>query len=238
MLSLVIPCYNEEENLEKLFSKLKSLVNTYSKEDIEIVIVDNGSTDNSNKIIKNSNLFLDKKIKLVEIEKNIGYGNGVYEGLKYSTKKIIAWIHADLQTEPSDIIEMYKMSKEKLLNYDCIVKGNRTNRSFIDVFFTTGMSIVTYLLFKQKLNDINAQPKIFNKSFLSKLKNVPLDFSFDFFFLLVAKKEKLKIYEYPIVVHKRHAGEAKGGGSIKLKVKLTFRTLKFMIDLKKNNYFY
>ena len=112
MLSLVIPCYNEEENLEKLFSKLKSLVNTYSKEDIEIVIVDNGSTDNSNKIIKNSNLFLDKKIKLVEIEKNIGYGNGVYEGLKYSTKKITFLDLENLRVNKNNLV--YSKLKKKI----------------------------------------------------------------------------------------------------------------------------
>ena len=78
MLSIVIPCYNEQENLEKLFSKLQSLIKTYSDEDIELVLVDNGSTDNSNKIIKDSDLFLNKQVKLVEIKKNIGYGNGVW----------------------------------------------------------------------------------------------------------------------------------------------------------------
>lgn len=233
MLSLVIPCYNEEDNLEKLFSKLKSLIKANPAEDIEIVIVDNGSTDNSNNIIKNSNLLLDKRFKLVEIKKNIGYGNGVFEGLKHSSKEFIAWIHADLQTEPSDTIEIFKQTKNKLLTGDYIVKGRRTNRSFLDIFFTKGMSIVTYLLFNKKLDDINAQPKIFNKNFLSKLKNVPLDFSFDIFFLLTAKKENIKIIEHPIVVHKRYAGEAKGGGTLKLKLKLTFRTLNYMIDLKK-----
>ena len=70
MLSIVIPCYNEQENLEKLFSKLQLLIKTYSDEDIELVLVDNGSTDNSNKIMKDSDLFLNKQVKLVEIKKN------------------------------------------------------------------------------------------------------------------------------------------------------------------------
>ena len=69
MLSIVIPCYNEQENLEKLFSKLQLLIKTYSDEDIELVLVDNGSTDNSNKIMKDSDLFLNKQVKLVEIKK-------------------------------------------------------------------------------------------------------------------------------------------------------------------------
>ena len=96
------------------------------------------------------------------------------------------------------------------------------------------MSILTFCLFQIKLNDINAQPKIFKRNFVDKLKEYPKDFSFDLYFLLVAKKQKLKIYEYPVVWNKRYAGEAKGGGSIGLKIKLTLRTLKFMIRLLKN----
>ena len=84
------------------------------------------------------------------------------------------------------------------------------------------------------MNDINAQPKIFKKDFFQKLENSPKDFSFDLYFLLIAKKNNYKIYEYPVVWNKRYAGEAKGGGSIGLKLKLTMRTLKFMIKLVKN----
>ena len=51
MISLVIPCYNEEDNLEKLLTKISFVLKKFSKERIEIVIVNNGSTDNSEKII-------------------------------------------------------------------------------------------------------------------------------------------------------------------------------------------
>mgnify|MGYP003686808083 FL=1 len=97
------------------------------------------------------------------------------------------------------------------------------------------MTVITFLLFQTILNDINAQPKIFRKSFIKKLDNPPKDFSYDLFFLLRARKEFLSIYEYPIVWNKRYAGQAKGGGSIKLKIKLTLRTLKFMFKLLKNS---
>ena len=55
MISLVIPCYNEEDNLEKLLTKISFVLKKFSKEKIEIVIVNNGSTDNSEKIIKKMN---------------------------------------------------------------------------------------------------------------------------------------------------------------------------------------
>ena len=66
--------FQRRKNIEKLFNKLDLLINEYPSEDIEIVIVNNGSTDNSETLIKQHNLYLKKKINLLNIEKNIGYG--------------------------------------------------------------------------------------------------------------------------------------------------------------------
>ena len=103
------------------------------------------------------------------------------------------------------------------------------------VFFTFGMSIRGILFFKVKINDINGQPKIFYKSFIKKIKNPPKDFSFDLYCLLLARKLNFNIIEHPVVWNNRFAGEAKGGGSIYLKIKLTFRTLSFMFRLLRNS---
>ena len=233
MLSLIIPCFNEEDNLRKLLEKIKFLVESNNK-DLEILIVENGSNDNSYKILKSSKLYLNNKINIIKIDKNIGYGDGIVQGIKASSGNFICWCHADLQTDPVDVIEIFKMYKTKLLEENCIIKGKRINRSFLDSIFTSGMSLLTFLMFKIRLNDINAQPKIFKRNFFSLLTDSPKDFSFDIFFLLMAKKNNLKIYEHPVMWNKRFAGTAKGGGSLKLKFKLTLRTLKFMSKLKKN----
>ena len=95
------------------------------------------------------------------------------------------------------------------------------------------MSFFTYLLFRKNINDINAQPKIFSKSYLKFLKNPPLDFSYDIYFLLIALNNNFRILEEPVKWYDRNAGKAKGGGSLKLKFKLTFRTVKFMFNLRK-----
>ena len=95
------------------------------------------------------------------------------------------------------------------------------------------MSILVSILFKCKLKDINAQPKIFRRSFLKLINNPPIDFSFDIYSLLIASKNNIKIIESPVNWYDRNAGIAKGGGSFQLKLKLTLRTIKFMLDLKK-----
>ena len=62
MISLIIPCFNEEKNIEKLFNKLNFLLNENSRENIEITIVNNGSTDNSESLIKQHSLYQKKKL--------------------------------------------------------------------------------------------------------------------------------------------------------------------------------
>ncbi len=74
---------------------------------------------------------------------------------------------------------------------------------------------------------------MFNRSFLKLVESPPIDFSYDVYFLLVATKNNIKINECPVLWYDRTAGIAKGGGSFKLKIKLTLRTIRFMVNLRK-----
>ena len=233
MISLVIPCYNEEDNLEKLLSKISFVLKKFSKERIEIVIVNNGSTDNSEKIIKQHELFHQNLISLLNIKKNKGYGDGINQGINFSKGDVVCWFHADLQFDPVEALNIYTEYKDKFLNQNILLKGNRMNRSLFDSFFTFGMTCLTFLLFGKKINDINAQPKIFKRSMLKFINNPPIDFSYDIYFLLVALNNNIKIQEFPVKWYDRNAGEAKGGGSFKLKFKLTLRTIKFLFNLRR-----
>ena len=96
------------------------------------------------------------------------------------------------------------------------------------------MSAIASLLFGKRLTDINAQPKIFSRKFLNFLNNPPLDFSLDVYLMVVAIQNQYKIIEYPVSWDQRVAGEAKGGGSIKAKIRITIQTLKCILNLKKN----
>ena len=233
MISLVIPCYNEEDNLEKLLTKISYVLKKFSKERIEIVIVNNGSTDNSEKIIKKHELFHQNLISLLNLKKNKGYGDGINQGINFSKGDVVCWFHADLQFDPVEALNIYAEYKDKFLNQNILLKGNRMNRSLFDSFFTFGMTCLTFLLFGKKINDINAQPKIFKRSMLKFINNPPIDFSYDIYFLLVALNNNIKIQEFPVKWYDRIAGVAKGGGSFKLKFKLTLKTIKFLFNLRR-----
>ena len=126
--SLVIPCYNESKNLPALIKSCEKLIKSY---DIEVVIVDNGSNDDTREKFKT--LVKGKsKIKLLRVDVNKGYGNGILEGLRFSKVDIIGWTHADMQTN-FDFIEGIK--KFEKFGEDIFVK----------VEGTIGLSVIIFL---------------------------------------------------------------------------------------------
>ena len=199
-LSIVIPCYNEDKNITPLFEKIENLL--VKDPNIEIIIVDNGSTDNTNSNILASSLNINKKIKFCEIKKNIGYGHGIMSGVKIASGNFIGWCHADLQTEPEDVYNAYIQNSKKLKNDRIIIKGLRTNRNLFDELFTLGMSIIASIIFQRMISDINAQPKLFSKSFKTLLDDYPHDFSLDLYLLIIAKINGYKIINHKVIVKK------------------------------------
>ena len=229
-LSVVIPCFNESNNLPIIYENIKKKLN---KKNIEVVIVDNGSTDNSGSFL---NSIKDTNIKVIKIKKNIGYGNGIIQGLIASKGKILCWTHGDLQCDFNDIIKSFQLYK-KTNNRYLIVKGKRQNRSFFDEIMTKGMQIISSIILNVKLNDINAQPKMFGRIILDLLikNNPPNDFSLDLFLLFIGRKNHISIIDLPVHFNERKYGEAKGGGgSIIIRIKIIFRTLSYIYNIKNN----
>ena len=226
-LSIVIPCYNESDSISLLIEKLEPIL----KKDIEVVLVDNGSNDDTS--ITLEKLQLSENIKVLKLQENLGYGNGIIQGLKKTSGEIVSWTHADLQTDPNDVIRGYEKYKQALIKKQCIVKGRRKNQTFLEKIITWGMSIYCSLLLGKRLIDINAQPKIFHRSFLDLFTSPPLDFSFDLYMIYSFKKQKIKIETIPVYFEKRLHGESKGGGSnLRGKIKIVIKTIKYVIKLK------
>ncbi len=233
-LSIVIPCYNEAENIHLIINRLNEIL--LVRHDVEVILVNNGSTDDSKDILDaeianhNSQLF-----KVVNIEENQGYGYGILEGLKACKGDLLSWTHADMQTDPEDVLKAFDLYKQQGRE-DILVKGKRKNRRLLERFFTWGMQIIVGFVLKEKLDDINAQPKLFSRDFYEKqiLNKAPNDFSLDLFLLYQAKKNRYDILEIPVYFFERKYGEAKGGGTWKTRIKLIKRTLDYIFDLQKS----
>ena len=232
VLSVILPCYNESSNIVGIISSIKSALQ--GRNDVEIILVDNGSTDSTPQVMEQAlQGEHNKQFKTLRIEKNIGYGHGIMAGVRIASGEVIAWTHADLQTDPADVLEAYKIFVDHPEYPNCILKGRRVGRNPLDTLFTGGMSILSTLLLREHFSDVNAQPKMFHRNFLEKLTESPKDFSLDLYLLYQARVQKYQILEHHVNFGKRLFGESKGGGTLKGKLRLIQRTWKYMIKLKR-----
>ena len=226
MISLIIPCFNEKQSLPTLVEKCKNLAKEVQ---CEIILVDNGSTDGSYELMveltENSS-----QLQPLRLDLNQGYGNGILSGLEKAKGEILGWTHADLQTDPRDVILGLEFFNGT--DGDVFVKGRRSGRPLMDVCFTVCMTIFEAFLLKKFMPDINAQPTLFTREFFTQLKNPPKDFSLDLFVFYQAKRQKIKVRRFPVKFGKRMFGVSHWNVDWKSKWKFIKRTIYYSIELK------
>lgn len=162
--SIVIPIYNEIDNINSLISEIENSINFVNN--FEIVIVDDCSTDGSEKKITK---YLQKKnIKLIKNKKNEGQSYSISVGIKNSSSNIIVTIDGDGQNDPKDIKKLYDRyttsTKIKL------VSGIRNKRkdNFIKVSSSVVANYIRNLILKDGCRDTGCSLKIFDRNiFLS-----------------------------------------------------------------------
>ena len=231
--SIIVPCYNEEKNLSKLVNEFNNKVIKDSQDDIEVILVNNGSNDNSNIVMQE----LQKKYKFIKIENvdiNQGYGYGILRGLQVASGEYLAWIHADLQFNPSEIKKGMQYLRENNYPKNVFIKGLRTKRPWTDKFFTFCMSIYETIILHKKLWDINAQPTLISRELFETWKNPPYDFSFDLYAYYMAKIQKYKIHRYKVTQHERKEGKSSWNTGLKSRIKLIKRVLSYSKKLKRS----
>jgi len=231
MLSLVIPCYNEAQSLPSLIHRCHEV---FADTDIECVIVDNGSTDETPHLLKGL-LAHKKNIRSLRVPQNRGYGDGILYGLKSCQTPFLAWTHADLQTDPHDVLRAYQTIQKQANPMHCMVKGRRYGRSLWDQFFTFGMSIFSSVMLKCWMFDINAQPNLISRSFFESWVHPPHDFSLDLYAYYQARKQALKVVRLDVFFGDRQHGVSHWNFSLLSKYKFIKRTVDFTFKLKHEN---
>jgi glycosyltransferase involved in cell wall biosynthesis len=228
-LSIVVPCYNEEETVPFLLERYNKVI--AGRTDIELIVVNDGSKDNTFEVLKKEKEKY-SFLNIVNVTPNAGYGNAVYTGLKEAKGVYIGWTHGDLQTPPEDTLKALDYI-EKSNDAKVYVKGRRYGRPLSDVVFTFGMSIFESLLFRTPLTDINAQPNVFKREFLTVWQNPPKDFSLDLYVYLLAKNNGYIVKRFPVFFGARFAGVSSWNTSWKNKWKFIKRTISFSLTLAK-----
>jgi glycosyltransferase involved in cell wall biosynthesis len=227
-LSLVIPCYNEAKNLPLLIDRCNCVF--AGRSDAEVVLVDNGSTDDSADVLARS-LVGNSLIRSIRVPVNQGYGHGILEGLRSAKSEILAWTHADMQTDPGDGLRGFKLFKASDDPHRLFVKGRRIGRPMADAVFTVGMAAFETVLLRTPLWDINAQPTIFSRRFFEAWQNPPDDFSLDLYAYFMAKSEGLTTRRIAVTFATRAHGTSRWNISPAAKMKFIRRTLSYSFAL-------
>jgi glycosyltransferase involved in cell wall biosynthesis len=146
-LSLVVPCFNEEDNVEKFLQEVK---NTFKNDiDYEIVFVNDGSTDKTHKVLKklakeNGN------VQVITFSRNFGKEAAMYAGLKASYGDVVCVIDADLQQHPQVVLEMMEILDNNP-DTDCVTAYQEKRREGL---LMSGIKSVFYKLINA-ISDVN-----------------------------------------------------------------------------------
>ena len=134
-ISIVIPCYNEENNINNIYLELDKVSKEMNKVTFEIIFVDDGSVDDSLKIIKKL-AKKDKRVRYISFSRNFGKEAGMYAGLKYSTGDYVTIMDCDLQDPPELINDMYVSLENSSCDAVALYSDNHKDYGLIRSFFT------------------------------------------------------------------------------------------------------
>ena len=224
-LSIVLPCLNEADTLEKCILKAKSQINK-NKIKGEIIISDNGSTDGSIEIARNNN------VHIINVKEK-GYGNAVRAGISAANGEYVLVADAD---DSYDLNEIPRFLKKAKMGFD-LIQGCRfpsgggnieknampiSHRLFGNPFFTK----ISKLFYGLKYNDVYCGMKIIRKNFYNKLTFFSKGMIFCLEILIKFKVANARTDEIPITLYKD--GRIKGSSHLKT-VTDGIRTLKFIL---------
>jgi glycosyltransferase involved in cell wall biosynthesis len=226
--SLVIPCYNEAANLPLLLERCRKVA---AQPDVEVILVDNGSSDNSSQLLTEL-LPQYPGCRSVRVEVNQGYGFGILSGLHAASGEFLGWTHADMQTDPQDALVALDLIEKH--GSKTFVKGRRYGRPLADIIFTMGMSAFETLLLGVPLWDINAQPTVFPRRFFETWTHPPHDFSLDLYAYFMARRAGLAVHRFPVRFGERAHGVSHWNVNWAAKRKFIRRTIDFSLQLKKS----
>ncbi len=223
-LSVVVPIYNEADNVERLYKSLEEVLSKLDK-NYEVLLIDDGSTDGTTDKLAEIHK-RNPKYKVIQFRRNYGQTAAMSAGFDYSAGNVIVTIDADLQNDPKDIPKILEKMEE---GYD-VVSGWRKDRK--DPFLTRKVpsKIANWLvsiLAGIHLHDYGCTLKAYSKDVV---KNVQLYGEMHRYIPALASWIGINVTEIPVSHHKRKFGKSKYGLSRTPRVILDLITLKFLLS--------
>ena len=220
-LSVVVPVYNEYENIPLLYDEVVKALENIS--DWELILVNDGSKDNSMEALKELAVKDPERVKVIGLRRNFGQTAAIAAGIDHASGEIIVLMDADLQNDPSDIPAMLEKLNE---GYD-LVSGWRKNRQD-NLLRTFPSKIANKLICKVTgvdLHDYGCTLKAYRREVITGFR---LYGEMHRFIPAYADSFGAKIVEMPVKHHPRIHGQAKYGLERTMKVLLDLFTVKFL----------
>ena len=135
ILSLVVPCYNEQDSLPQFYKEVVKIVSEMDMVQFEFLFVDDGSNDQTLNILKGLHM-QDSRVRYISFSRNFGKESAMYAGMEYAVGDYVAVMDADMQDPPALLPEMYRILTEEK-SYDCVAtrRTTRTGEPPIRSFF-------------------------------------------------------------------------------------------------------
>ena len=221
VVSIVVPLYNEEDNIEPLYSAIKSAMDAGGKE-YEILFIDDGSADSTLKRLKNI-ASKDKRVNPLSFRRNFGQTAAFAAGFDHAKGDVVVTMDGDLQNNPADIPKLLSLIGE----YD-IVSGWRRRRKDPFIKRRLPSMIANWVISRVtgvKLHDYGCSLKAYKADVV---KNINLYGEMHRFIPAVASWYGIKVAEVEVTHHTRKYGKSKYGISRTIKVILDLITVKFL----------
>ena len=204
-LSLIVPCYNEEGNVKKLFDSV-NIAFENKINDYEFIFVNDGSKDKTKTKLKELLNEFNKNIKVIDFSRNFGKEAAIFAGLQNAEGDLITIIDADLQQRPELVVDMVYFL-EQHPEYDCVaafqekrIEGKAI--SFVKNIFYKLINKICEIDFKNGASDF----RTFRRNMAEAILNMPEYFRFS---KGIFSWVGFETYYMPYVVEERFSGETK-----------------------------
>ncbi|RJR30631.1 glycosyltransferase [Candidatus Parcubacteria bacterium] len=201
-ISIIIPVFNEEESLNQLFSDILNVMRENNFE-YEIIFIDDGSTDNSFKILKG---LAGSNVKVIKFRRNFGKSAALSAGFNFASGKVVITMDADLQDDPKEIPGLIKKLQE---GYD-LVSGWKYKRNdpLTKKIPSKIFNFVTCSFMNLKIHDINCGLKAYRQEVI---KEMEIYGDLHRFLPVIAHNKGFKVTELQVNHHSRKYGYSKYG---------------------------
>jgi len=203
-ISVVLPAYNEEANIERQVRAVAAVLDELKFDDYEILVVDDGSRDRTSAIVQELGGEL-AKLKLLRHEKNRGYAQALRTGFTTARMPLVFYTDADNQFDVREL----KNLLPAIDDYD-IVSGFRIYRfdPLTRLILSWGYNLLVRVLFRIRIRDVDCAFKLFRREIFDRIQIESKKFFVDTEILAKASKLNLRMTEIGVRHYPREAGES------------------------------